>query len=326
MINFIKGSRFALPCLVLVTMLLGNSAEAISLRFKSKIFSSGPDIYACNAGVASAFLQNSICYFGGKKENGFCTPSSCSNAKENCNTDCVCLDKGAQGDSYINKLVLKSNIYDSNSSSQTHTKVAAGPAFQSVFTGTDAWNRKVYDLATYFMTEAYTGSYFVDICYRGSEIPDGGGYFVISTEAAAIPFLVSDLSGYNALDNNRAGLDFNDANLLGKLYTDRAELSVERFVVCGDTKAASDFVINPTTGVPTGGAAGNRFYSSSAEMQLRSSAQSKSHGSVIDPKFCKFRYVFRETNWKSATPNKRSNKGEGAEVCTYTKISDPSNQ
>lgn len=318
--------NFVLKSVFVFVMIFSSFSEAISLRFKSKIFSSGPDIYACNAGVASAFLQNSICYFGGKKENGFCTPTSCSNAKENCNTDCVCLDKGAQGDSYINKIVLKSTIYDTTSSPVSYTKVASGPAFQSVFTPMDSWNKKIYDLATHFMTEAYTGAYFVDICYRGTEIPDGGGYFVISTEAAAIPFLVTDLTGYNSLDNNRNGLDFNEANFLGKLYTERAELSVERFVVCGGTQAAADFVLNPATGAPTAGASGNTFYSSSSEMQLRSSAQSKSHGSVIDPKFCKFRYIFRETNWKSSTPNKRSNRGEGAEVCTYTKISDPANQ
>ncbi len=320
---FSQSSKFVLAVLLMIGVFLTDKADAISLRFKSKIFSSGPDIYACNAGVASAFLQNSICYFGGKKENGFCTPSSCANAKENCNTDCVCIDKGGQGETYINKITLKAKLYDTEVALPSEKKKASGPAFQSVYSSVDSWNRKIYDLSTQFMTEAYTGSYFVDICYRGTEIPDGEGYFVVSTEAAAIPFLVTDLTGYNSLDNNRTGLDFNEANMLGKIYTDRAELSVERFVVCGDTQASSDFVLNGTTGVPTGGTAGNKFFSTASEMQLRSSALSKAHGSVIDPKFCKFRYIFRETNWKSATPFRRSTKGEGAEVCTYTKISDP---
>lgn len=294
-------------------------ADAISLRFKSKIFSSGPDIYACNAGVASAFLQNSVCYFRGT--NTYCTPTSCDNAKENCNTNCLCLDKGGQGDTYVNKLLLKYKAYNAAGLVTTPvTLPASGPKFESVFSSVDSWNREIGDVATHFMTEAYTGSYFIDICYRGTQIPNGGGYFVLSSEASAIPFLVTDLVGYSSFDNNRTGLDF---NVLGQLYTDKAGLTVERFVVCGTSTTTSEFVLNGTTGVPSGPVSGATFYNSSSEASLRASAQTVAHGSTIDPKFCKVRYIFRETNWKLPVPSKRDNQGEGAEVCTYTKISDP---
>ncbi|MBL7556392.1 MAG: hypothetical protein JNM24_11275 [Bdellovibrionaceae bacterium] len=308
--------------IVLFTIVLGlTQANAISLRFKSKIFSSGPDIYACNAGVASAFMQNSICYFKGTKN--FCTPTSCSNAKENCNTNCICIDKGGQGETYVNKLLLKYQAYNSNGPAIPTTKNAAGPKFESVFSGSDAWNREISDVATHFMTEAYTGSYFIDICYRGTQIPNGGGYFVLSSEASAIPFLVTDLLGYGSFDNNRNGLDF---NVVGEIYTEKAGLTVERFVVCGTSAQSTDFAVNGTTGVPSGPVSGATFYHTSPEASLRASAQTVSHGSTIDPKFCKVRYIFRETNWKASLPLKRDNKGEGAEVCTYTTISDPSQQ
>lgn len=310
------GKMYAI---VLSVLLLGlTQADAISLRFKSKIFSSGPDIYACNAGVASAFLQNSVCYFRGTKN--FCTPTSCNNAKENCNTNCVCLDKSGSGDAYVNKLLLKYKAYNTNATPVAVTKNAVGPKFEAVFSSIDSWKNEISDVATYFMTEAYTGSYFIDICYRGTQIPNGGGYFVLSSEASAIPFLVTDLAGYTSFDNNRTGLDF---NVVGEIYTEKAGLTVERFVVCGTSSTASDFVINGTTGVPSGPVSGATFYHSSPESSLRASAQTVSHGSTIDPKFCKVRYIFRETNWKSSLPLQRDNKGEGAEVCTYTTISDP---
>ncbi len=308
---------------LLFLLVIGLSqSEAISLRFKSKIFSSGPDIYACNAGVASAFLANSVCYFKGTKN--FCTPTSCSNAKENCNTNCKCIDKGGQGEAYINKLLLKFRGYNTTTPPVAiPDKVAMGPKFESVFSSLDSWDKEINDVNTKFMTEAYTGAYFIDICFRGTQIPDGGGTFVFSTEASAIPFVVKDVSGYTALDNDRTGLDF---DMLGQIYTEKANLTVERFVVCGPTKAASDFVLNGTTGVPSGPASGYSFWSPSAEASLRASSQTVSHGLTIDPKFCKVRYIFRETNWKDATPSQRDNQGEGAEVCTYTKISDPNNQ
>jgi hypothetical protein len=313
------GKMFAVIMSVLLLGLI--QANAISLRFKSKIFSSGPDIYACNAGIASAFLQNSVCYFKGTKN--FCTPTKCDTAKENCNTNCICLDKGGNGDSYVNKLLLKSRPYNSNGNLVQHTKNGAGPKFEAVFTAVDSWKTEISDVATHFMTEAYTGSYFIDICYRGTQIPNGGGYFVLSSEAAAIPFLVTDPIGFNSFDNNRNGLDL---NVVGEIYTEKAGLTVERFVVCGTNSNTSEFAINGTTGVPSGPVAGATFYHSSAEASLRASSQTVSHGSTIDPKFCKVRYIFRETNWKSALPLKRDNQGEGAEVCTYTSISDPSQQ
>lgn len=301
-------------------------AQAISLRFKSKIFSSGPDIYACNAGVASAFLQNSVCYFGGKPDKGFCTPTTCDSAKENCNTDCVCIDKGTQGETFVNKLVLTAapyaGPYEANKQAEPFTKVANGPKFLEVFSGQEAWNKRISNVATYFMTEAYTGSYFIDICYRGSEIPNGGGSYVISTQASAIPFLVTDPNGYNSLDDSRTGLDFETVKA-GEIYTEKAGLSVERFVVCGKNQNSADFKVDNSTGLPVGPQNGSLFWSSAAESQLRASAQGKTHGSTIDPKFCKVRYVFRETNWKSSMPNRRNTRGEGAEVCTYTQISDP---
>jgi hypothetical protein len=308
--------------IVVITLLLGLvQVNAISLRFKSKIFSSGPDIYACNAGIASAFLQNSVCYFKGTKN--FCTPTSCSTAKENCNTNCLCIDKGGQGETYLNKLLLKYKAYNTAAVPVPTFKNGAGPKFEAVFSSVDSWNREISDVATHFMTEAYTGSYFIDICYRGTQIPNGGGYFVLSSEASAIPFLVTDLLGYGSFDNDRNGLDF---NVVGEIYTEKAGLTVERHVVCGTSSATSEFVINGTSGVPSGPVSGATFYNSSAEASLRASAQTVAHGSTIDPKFCKVRYIFRETNWKAALPLKRDNKGEGAEVCTYTKISDPSQE
>ena len=43
-------------------MLLSFNANAISLTFKLDIFSSGVDIYACNAGLMHGKYQDRVCY------------------------------------------------------------------------------------------------------------------------------------------------------------------------------------------------------------------------------------------------------------------------
>lgn len=303
--------------LVMSLNLILQNANAISIRGKDKVFSSGPDIYFCNAGVASAFLKNKVCYFRGTKN--YCTPDSCSSAAKNCNTNCVCIDKGGAGESFINKIQLDYKAYNSSEALKPAKKIAMGPKFQTVFSEQESWDKEIENVRTYFMTEAYTASYFKDVCYRGSQIPGGEGAFHITANASAIPFEVLDPSGFNSFDNNRSGLNFDLAHL-GKVYAEKAELAVSVYVACGSKKETTGFKFD-ADGVPNGVLEGQLMKVD--KTQIRAANLEKFMGYVLDPKFCKVRYVFNETNWSSATPNPRDNKAEGAEICTHTTISDP---
>jgi hypothetical protein len=307
---------------VLVASFVGIQAQAISIRAKSKIFSSGPKIYICNAGVSTAQPQGQVCYFNGNPANPACTPLSCDKAKENCNTNCICTTD--PGQSYPARLEAKGLDYNNNNDSQAvpYVKNADGMKMNSIYSGSDAWSKRIFDIATYFAQEIYNGSYFMDICYRGSQIPNTNGWFQVTTQASAIPFEVLDAQGFKSLDNNRNFLNFDISTELGKEYTSKANLTVQRYVRCGATQAAAEFTLDGATGLP------NNASSVSTESPMTVSAQTVEHGGFTDPKFCKVRYVFRETNYKSPINLRlpRDHKAEGAEVCTYTKINDPKPQ
>ena len=57
-------------------------AQAISLRFNFKVYSSGPSVYACNAGVRHKSAASAVCYIDGTTTS--CTPSNTSS------DHCVC--------------------------------------------------------------------------------------------------------------------------------------------------------------------------------------------------------------------------------------------
>ncbi|MES2856606.1 MAG: hypothetical protein V4692_12120 [Bdellovibrionota bacterium] len=314
--------------LVAATITHINSAQAISLRFKSKVFSSGPVIYACNAGIGSEEPNIKVCYFDANPAKGKCTPLACDKAKENCDTSCVCT--GTNGGAWLpTYLTARAQTVDADgapsgsvSSPIRKSSVTAG-VFSPLFTGTQAWNQKISDVGTYFPQELYTGKYFVDVCYRGSNIPDIGGTFTISTQASAIPFRVTDPSGFNSLDNNRNGLDFDTINnAMGLNYVTKANLTVQTFVVCSTSLTTlPEFALN-SQGVPTGGV-NSTFYNATSAVPLTASAVQFAHGSIIDPKFCKVRYIFKETNYTKPNPLPRDHKSEGAEICTFTDIEDP---
>ncbi len=314
-----KIANFAVLGLVLLAQV---PSEAISLRFKSKIFSSGEDIYACNAGVATVTPPSLVCYFGGKKaKENICTEAkTCSNAKENCSTPCKC--PSFVGAANVNQIGAYGEDYTPNNKKRAlPINLGSRPAYSAAFspsstyyTQADSFNHSITNVYTAFSAEIYTGSYFIDICYRGTKLPGILGQIATNTEVTAIPFSADNgLTSY-PLDNDRTGLTIG-----GGSYLDLSDLTVQVFRVCGNSVADTVFTTDGQ-GIPMGGP----NFALSEEMELKESLLKIPLGHDLPvQKFCKVRYVFKETNWKSELPNFRNNDLEGAEVCTWTDITDP---
>lgn len=329
-----------------VTMFaVAQNANAISLRFKFKTFSSGPSMYACNAGIMTPTQNKKVCYFEGTQTQ--CTQSTCSDTSTNCNTRCVC--SGDNGGDYLMNYG-KVDYQDWKDNGDTSAATGKGTStFASSYPGQDSWNQPYADsqswghsisnLSFNLGSELYGAKYFVDICYRAPQIEyyeDGVvANFDLQAQANATDFLAT---GVNGGDNNRDGLVI-PGTVDGQKYTQLAGLQVQAFVVCDkqgegtykyarNNSGAYNTALNEATfnfgqnGTPTGG--GDFFTSSSTANMVSGNA------SLIDgwvnlnsshaPRFCKVRYVFTETNAASTLPNLRKWQRHGAEMCTWTNI------
>lgn len=316
-------------------------ANAISLRYKFKVDSSGPRMYACNAGIMAQVSNNKVCYFEGTTNT--CTPTTCSDADKVCHSSCVCSSTGG-GDYLMNygKLKWVGQSPATGSGSKTFRGVS-GSQYEQAFSDSEAWGRRITDLSFHLGSELYSAKYFVDICYNG---PQQEYYednitanFVLNyAQAYAIDALYT---GKTPGENSRDGM------LMGQgSYTSSANVKVEAFMVCDlqgigtyvyarnnqgkydtlDNEANFVFGANQT---PINASEGSSsFFSSSAPVSLTGSTVDLMKDKTINnttkaPRHCKVRYVFTETNWKSSVPKLRKWEKEGAEMCTYTEISEP---
>lgn len=332
--------------LVISMLITTTAANAISLRYKFKVFSSGPNIYACNAGIIPQSTNKQVCYFQGT--NNVCNPDDCSTTGTNCNSSCIC--SGANGGDYLMNFGVvsyqdwKDNGDTSVSGSvvgQTFTANNAG-AWSQALSDSNSWGKRITDLSFNLGTELYTARYFVDICYRGPQMEyfenNIAANFSLNTQSFATDFLsVSPNPG----ENDRTGLVI-PGTVDGKKYTELSGLKVQSFVACdmqglGTLKFArnaanqyntadNEAVFNLGAGLlPVGATEGANSYWSSTSKSVSGSVADLISAYITSnsgktPRFCKIRYVFTETDWSNTLPNLRKWQRHGAEMCTYTKI------
>lgn len=333
-----------------------NSANAISLRFKFKTYSSGPSIYACNAGIQTPTTNVKVCYFEGTTNS--CTPNNCDSAKAICDTRCVCTgDNG--GDYLMNYGVAQYETWKDNGVQGTGGYTSA--KIQSDSSGNNNWTKifkdntsgrnvandnlspfdhRISNLSFNLGSELYGAEYFVDICYRGPQIEyfadNMWAHFGLTAQVTATDFIAN---GVNQGDNNPGGrtneLDL-DPNIK---YTELAGLSVRSVVVC-DLQGKGDYQFahvggqyNTTVNEADFNSSMNgpkhsqeKFISTSAtsfagnSKSLLTSADINGNDTHT-PRFCKVRYIFKETNAATGTiKNLRKWQRHGAEMCTYTNI------
>lgn len=332
--------------LLVAVLFLSFQAEAISLRYKFKVFSSGPSIYPCNAGIIAQQSNQKVCYF--ENTQNVCNPDTCSTAKGNCESRCVCT--GSNGGDYLMNFGVAEykdwkDHHELNSVSGKGTaKFAVSSSKPYALEDNISWDKVLTNLYFELGSELYSAKYYVDICYRGSQVP----YFenqipaswTIQTQAAGVNFLAF---GKNGGENNRDGLTMEE-NFIK--YIERAGVQVQTYVTC-DFQGVGNYVHAVNTsgeynktdneagftyasnGNPNGATEGAGSFLSSSASSLPASGvttidQWLVNNSSKAPRFCKVRYVFTETNYKAAKPNLRSWTRHGAEMCTYTKIEEDS--
>jgi hypothetical protein len=324
------------------------SANAISLRFKFKTFSSGPNIYACNAGITAPQTNKKVCYFEGTTQA--CTQDTCSTTGENCNTRCVCTSSNG-GEWLMNYGKVSFEDWKDNGDTsisgqgtKTFASDSSAAGWVNALSETDSWNKRINNLSFNLGSELYGASYYVDICYRGPQIEyfqdQVVSNFNLKAQSNATDFLAN---GANGGDNNRDGLTI-PGLVDGKKYTELAGLKVQAFVSCdlqgvgsyqyamnnqgqyNTSKNEAGFTMGSNNLPATATEANSSFWSSSA------AALGTGNVSLIDtnitnsstraPRFCKVRYVFTETNVNATLPNLRKWQRHGAEMCTWTEINE----
>ncbi|MFZ3231053.1 MAG: hypothetical protein WA160_12675 [Pseudobdellovibrio sp.] len=342
-----KVSRALATVAIIVTAT--QAVSALEYRFKFKVTSSGPDMYACNAGLRTVPLKCDVCY----KENSDGTktpidrPGSCSSTATNCGSRIKCISRGdSNGEAYMNYLTAGKRGWTDHSQVQgprSNVSVrGAANAFQQIVAGNVAMDTKIEDLLFELGSEAYSAQYFVDICYRAPqhEFREAGieANYNFLSNVGSTDFLSQ---GQTHGDSDRSGLIMlNNADL--QRYTQQAGVKVQSYVVCdlqgqgvlqNATNAAgvyntseneADFVIG-ADGLPTGGLNGS-FFKASDLKSLTGDALDMISTNFSNPRFCKTRYVFTET--KGLTCNSgaavfRDWTRKGAEMCTYTVIDEP---
>ncbi len=333
-------------------MTMAAPAHAISYRFKFKVTSSGPDMYACNAGLMNQDIRKTICY----KENndGSKTPvdvnETCSTTGTNCNSrlKCVSFGSSSSGGGSIYHSSFTSDYTDYKDHSDTTnlpvTKYRGDAGIGSVnsmFTDSVAFNKSISNVLFDLNNEIYNAKYFIDICFRAPQTNATSNGFTFNhlTNVGSTDFLsIGETHG----DNDRTGIQMMSPTE-GRRYTQLSGLKVQTFTVC-DIKGSGAYTAGPNaSGVyntsdneanfivgsdgvtPTGAVAGSVLTAQSSLTPVPGAGQDVSSGSVAAPRFCKVRYVFTETNAASSLPMFRDWTRKGAEMCTYTEFNDPGN-
>ena len=299
--------------LVLATLMLAFSAHAVNLEFKFDVFSSGNDIYACNAGLKHKLHNDRVCF--NRETLRSCNPAnSCPQVNaETC--DCVCtggMDGSRAGEYRLDYMTAKYAAWSERTSGvgpQTRINKPAGYRnFNQLFeAGTDIRNysetyrKQLTSLVFALGSERYGAEYFLDVCFRATQIRYPGNVGLYNLIKRRVT--VTDIGS-----NGRHNDDFNGNNTpiyAEDTYQWLADLEVKSRLVCKD-KDNRVIVDRESNWV------------SFATAQERSF---QNYGTRADLKKCVVRYSFREANiW--GLDSIRRWKLQHAQVCTYTSVNE----
>lgn len=328
---------------VALLALSAQNAFAINLTFQFDVNSSGPSIYACNAGIKHGGGDANICYdrVTAKECSAGCAAGN-MNACEagQLPKNCVCTGEydavGNQGTYRMDFLQANTADWQDNqvgasTGSATHIltadKIATGTKFNQIF-GTDsgsaewtvasAYKKQIKDMTINLGSEIYGAEYFVDICYRGPQIDythNGstveGLNFNLKAFATIFDIKKADGQSYNTLAKLQVKAEAKcivDDNFDYCL----ADVLPGESAGCGKTATTTH---NYTKG--TSFAAINNGVNVSKLINEASILA----GNNRTPRFCQIRYSFKET----ARTSMRKWKLQQARICTYTEITEPTN-
>ncbi len=284
----------SLLSLVFGLMLLSFNANAISLTFKLDIFSSGVDIYACNAGLMHGAYEGRVCYERDNPENS-CNPGLCT-AGEMCN--CVCtgdqLNNSGQGEYRLDYLQSSYRNWadhgEIGGGAGSAVKEAGLNGFNQLWSNEVAFDKELSSLNFNLGSERYGAVYFLDVCYRSTQITyDYQGSTINFAHDKQVTITDLSSNGYN--------------------YEELAGLLVKTVLSCKE-KGKSWKTIEETNWTAFNG---NDLINYSRRNITK------------DLEKCKVRYLFKESNDDGLASLRRWNLQE-ARVCTYTSFDEPTVQ
>lgn len=295
---------------LLVFVGISSQSNAISLQFKLDIFSSGTDLYACNAGLKHSLHGDRVCFERDTLKS--CNPSSCTEG-EACN--CVCTggnDSSRAGEYRLDFMKAKyadwAEKTDGIQNATPINKPAGYSDFNKLFdqdqdiqNHTTSYRKQLTHLEFNLGSERYGSEYFLDICYRASQIKypnDVTLYYLIKRYVT-----ITDL-GHTGSHTD----DFNGSNgpiFSEDYYQDLAGLEIRSRLLCKDKE--NQIVLNLTTP-----------WADFSTGQLKSFPN---QGTRSDLKKCIVRYSFREAN-RTGLESIRKWKLQHARVCTYTSVNE----
>jgi hypothetical protein len=279
------------------------AAFAVNLTFQFAINSSGPDIYACNAGIRHAD-STQVCW--DSETGNSCIPTSTNS------TSCICTGETDGTKGTWNRDVINAKSGDwldsTTTGSVTSTETQAGNSssvYTSLFANDDiAYTKRITELSLDLASEVYGTEYFVDVCYRGTQVAqsnNGNNY---------------SLKGKVTVTNLRAS-ETNAPN-----YQLIANLQSKAITNCYmDKKATTTVDVFP--GVSsynyqvTSGAGYSSLSTSASQVSLLTDTAMTATNGDKTPRFCITRYFFKEN---STAPRKW--KLQQARAALYTEISD----
>ena len=335
--------RKLLLSVVALFALSAQNAFAINLTFQFDVNSSGPSIYACNAGIKHRETAN-ICYDSRNPQNS-CTPGCAAGNMNACTggatpLTCVCTGEnfptGNQGTNRMDFLQANTTDWSDNQTAAVGNAALIltadandhGQNFNQIF-GTDtsfgntntnyqvlaAYKKQIKDLTINLGSEVYGAEYFVDICYRGPQID-------YRHDQATVNGLNFGLKAYATI------FDVKQAD--GKSYKQLAALQVKAEARCimddEFNYCLADVLPGDTTACGTNSAA-HYYYRNSGNLRDITEGATVSqlihettmaHGGNVTPRYCQIRYSFKETS-----QTQRKWKLQQARICTYTEITEP---
>lgn len=296
--------------LAMAFFMLTASAHAVNLQFKFDIFSSGSDIYACNAGLKHKLHSDRVCFE--RETLKSCNPNVCVDG-EACN--CVCTggqDGSRAGEYRLDYLKASYAKWDESTAGvgpQTRVNKPAGyNNYNSIFEQgvdlkdyTTAYRKQLTSLVFALGSERYGSEYFVDICFRATQIryPGNVGLYNLIKRRVTVTDIGSNGSHHDDFNGNNRPIYSEDK------YQWLADLEVSSRVLCKDKN--NRVVLDRTSP-----------YVSFATAQDRSF---RSYGTHADLKKCVVRYKFREAN-RWGLDSIRRWKLQHARVCTYTSVNE----
>jgi len=299
---------------VALLILTVQNASAVSLTFQFDVNSSGPSMYACNAGIKHG-IEAKVCY--DKVAGLSCTPACAKGDASACaaNTSpatCACTgeENGNQGGSFMDFANVNYGAWSDNQESSTapsNKKLSSGFGYDwsSLFPMTaGAYNNQIKDLTINLGSEIYGAEYFVDICYRGAQI-----------DYSALDTLNFSLLAKVTVTNLKDETNYQDLSKL-KIKAETKCVMQDSFNYCSfDSIPGLDLCGSPESHNGTFSSGEDR--STTAQQLSLINVKTMGEKSSRAPKFCYTRYSFSE-NSKTV----RKWKEQKARICTYTQITE----